>query len=204
MACNDKPFEAISKLRHAVHHVAFELEVQVAVSRDSDSTWLVTPRRPVPTHIWRITCSTPPHRVGIVGLVEMKDAHKAFNGISERYTAAVWRAVAFQVSWAARARPAAMQRARSAGSRTSASMASPSAPVSSGSTSSAAPCATSGSEVAFEVTTGTPDAKASTTGMPKPSYSEGTRTRRRRHTRGAAGLPSVSGSARPRRPSCRP
>ena len=32
----------------------------LALSRESDSTVLVTPRRPVPTHIWRMTCSTPP------------------------------------------------------------------------------------------------------------------------------------------------
>ena len=47
------------------------------------------------------------------------------------------------------------------------------APVSSGSTSTAAPAVTSGSEVVLAATTGTLDAKASTTGMPNPSYSEG-------------------------------
>ena len=82
------------------------------------------------------------------------------------------RPVAFQVSWAARARPAVMQRARAADSRASVSMASAIAPVSSGSTSSAAPAVTSGSDVVFDATTGTPDANASTTGIPKPSYSE--------------------------------
>ena len=47
------------------------------------------------------------------------------------------------------------------------------ASVSSGSTSSAASPATSGSAERFDVTTGTPAAIASSTGMPKPSSSDG-------------------------------
>ena len=73
----------------------------------------------------------------------------------------------------ARSSPAARRRSIAGPPASSARSAPAIAARSSGSKSSAASPATSGSEEAFEHATGTPRAIASSTGRPKPSYSEG-------------------------------
>src|SRR5690606_11352376 len=90
-----------------------------------------------------------------------------------RYTAAVSRAVRSQENSRARASPRSRSSARSVASPMSRSIAAASASTSRGSTSSAASPATSGSDDVSDVITGAPQAMASSTGRPKPSYSEG-------------------------------
>ena len=85
---------------------------------------------------------------------------------------------ASQLNAAARARPAARSRSRSPASPSSASSASRTASPSGG-TSSAAPPQVSGSAAPRWATTGVPDAIASSTGSPKPSYARRQRERLR-------------------------
>jgi glycosyltransferase involved in cell wall biosynthesis len=100
----------------------------------------------------------------------------SLRAVLESYTdpsARVRRAVRSQVNSCARSRPRARRLSASAGSSNSRCSAEAIADSSCGSNSSAASPATSGSEETFEHATGTPRAIASSTGSPKPSYSEG-------------------------------
>ncbi len=87
--------------------------------------------------------------------------------------ASVSSALRVQLNCEARSRPAGISRSRRPSSVAAIASASARPAPSSGSTSSAAPPQVSGSAARLAATTGTPLAMASSTGRPKPSYSDG-------------------------------